>query len=45
MLLPLTDQARARKDAIALLVVIGRMSGPVMQLQQGAQQFANVLPA
>ncbi|HEX3440444.1 MAG TPA: ABC transporter ATP-binding protein [Pseudolabrys sp.] len=30
---------------IALLLVIGRMSGPALQLQQGAQQFANVLPA
>jgi ABC-type multidrug transport system fused ATPase/permease subunit len=30
---------------IALLLVIGRMSGPALQLQQGAQQFVNVLPA
>jgi ATP-binding cassette subfamily C protein len=30
---------------IALLLVIGRMNGPALQLQQGVQQFANVLPA
>ena len=30
---------------IVLLLVIGRMSGPVGQLQQGAQQLAHALPA
>jgi ABC-type multidrug transport system fused ATPase/permease subunit len=30
---------------ITLLLVVGRMSGPALQLQQGAQQFANALPA
>jgi len=35
----------AAPTLIALLLVIGRMSGPALQLQQGAQQFANVLPA
>lgn len=30
---------------IALLLIIARMSGPVMQIQQGAQQVAQMLPA
>lgn len=30
---------------IALIVVIARMSGPTMQVQQGLQQLAGVLPA
>jgi ABC-type multidrug transport system fused ATPase/permease subunit len=30
---------------IALLLVLARMSGPAMQIQQNAQQFANALPA
>ena len=30
---------------ITLLLIIGRMTGPANQIQQGAQQFANALPA
>ena len=30
---------------IALLLIVARMSGPVSQLQQGAQQLAHALPA
>lgn len=30
---------------ITLLLIVARMSGPAAQIQQGAQQFANALPA
>ena len=37
--------ALAPATLITLLIVMARMSGPAVQIQQGAQQLANALPA